>query len=57
MADFNFHDLRHSAISRMAKVIPNIIELARISGHRDVKMLSRYYHVSAETLAQKLHSM
>lgn len=54
LTDLHFHDLRHIAISRLADKLPNIIELSAVSGHRDVRMLRRYYHVKAEDLAQKL---
>jgi len=49
-----FHDLRHSATSRMADKLPNVIELAAVTGHRSLQMLKRYYHPSAEALARKL---
>lgn len=52
--DLRFHDLRHTATSRLAKLIPNVVELSRITGHTDLKMLSRYYHISAAELAKKL---
>lgn len=52
--DFHFHDLRHMAITRMAKKLPNLIELSSVSGHRSLKMLQRYYHPDAEELARKL---
>ncbi len=54
LVDLHFHDLRHIAISRLAEKLPNVIELAAVSGHRDVRMLSRYYHVRAEDLAIKI---
>lgn len=54
LVDLHFHDLRHIAISRLAEKLPNVIELAAVSGHRDVRMLNRYYHVRAEDLAAKL---
>ena len=54
LEDFRFHDLRHTAASRLAQKIPNVVELSRITGHTDLKMLSRYYHISAEDLAKKL---
>jgi hypothetical protein len=34
--------------------LPNLIELASVSGHRSLKMLQRYYHPKAEDLAKKL---
>ncbi len=52
--DFHFHDLRHMATTKLAKKLPNVIELASITGHSNVQMLKRYYHVSASELAQKL---
>lgn len=52
--DLHFHDLRHEAASRIAERLPNIIELASVTGHKDVKMLARYYHPKAEELARKL---
>lgn len=52
--DLRFHDLRHTATSRLAKRIPNVVELSRITGHTDLKMLARYYHISAAELAKKL---
>lgn len=54
LTDLRFHDLRHEATSRIAKKIPNIIELAAITGHKDVQMLKRYYHVEPSELATKL---
>ncbi|ONJ17309.1 tyrosine-type recombinase/integrase [Burkholderia cenocepacia] len=54
MKDFRFHDLRHQAITNMAKKIPNVIELSRISGHSNLKMLARYYSTRPEELALKL---
>jgi integrase len=50
----HFHDLRHCATSALAQALPNPIELAAVTGHRDQRMLARYYHVSPETLVAKL---
>lgn len=52
--DLTMHSLRHIAITRLAEILPNIIELAAVSGHSDVRMLKRYYHPKAEELAKKL---
>ncbi len=49
-----FHDLRHTAITRMADKLPNVIELSAVTGHKSLKMLQRYYHPQAEELARKL---
>ena len=52
--DLHFHDLRHTAITQIAKKLPNLIELSAVSGHKSLKMLQRYYHPDAEALAQML---
>lgn len=54
LSDLRFHDLRHTAATRMASRLPNVIELAAVTGHRTVQMLKRYYHPDARTLAEKL---
>jgi integrase len=53
--DLHFHDLRHEATSRLAEKLPNIVELAAVTGHRDVKMLARYYHPRTVDLVRKLN--
>lgn len=52
--DLHFHDLRHTATTRLAKKLPNLIELAAVTGHKDVRMLARYYHPDANELATRL---
>lgn len=54
LADLHFHDLRHTGASRMASKLPNVIELAAVTGHSSLQMLKRYYHPKAEELALKL---
>jgi integrase len=54
LEDFHFHDLRHEATSRMAQRLPNLIELASVTGHQDLRMLQRYYHPNPAELAVKL---
>ena len=50
----HFHDLRHTATTRMARKLPNVIELAAVTGHTSLQMLKRYYHPNAVDLALKL---
>jgi len=52
--DVRFHDLRRTAITRMAEKLPNVIELAAVSGHKSLMVLKRYYRPSAQDLAMKL---
>jgi len=49
-----FHDLRRTSITRMAEKLPNVIELAAVSGHKSLMVLKRYYRPSAIDLAKKL---
>ena len=52
--NLRFHDLRHEATSRFFEMGLNVMEVASITGHRDLKMLQRYTHLRPETLARKI---
>jgi integrase len=52
--ELRFHDLRHTATTRLAERLPNVIELAAVTGHLSLQVLKRYYHPTAESLALKL---
>jgi integrase len=54
LQDIRFHDLRRTAITKMAEKLPNVIELAAVSGHKSLMVLKQYYRPSATKLAQKL---
>ncbi|PFH09158.1 site-specific recombinase XerD [Collimonas sp. PA-H2] len=54
LEDVHFHDTRHEAASRLAEKLSNVLELSAVTGHRDLRMLKRYYHPRAEDLAKKL---
>jgi integrase len=52
--DLHFHDTRREALTRLAKKF-DVMELARISGHRDLRILQNvYYAPTVEDLAKKL---
>lgn len=48
--DLHFHDLRHTALSRMADAGVDIMTMAAISGHKTLAMLKRYVHRSPQAL-------
>ena len=48
-----FHDSRAEAIWRLSKKL-DVMELARVIGHRDLKSLLIYYDASADELSAKL---
>ncbi len=53
--DLRFHDLRHEATSRFFETTNfSVIEVASITGHKNLQMLKRYTHVRAEYLAKQL---
>jgi integrase len=51
--DLHFHDSRAEAIWRLSKKL-DVLELARVIGHRDPKSLLLYYNVNAADLAKRL---
>lgn len=53
ITDLHFHDLRHTAITRLAKRL-NPLELAKMVGHKDLKMLLIYFNESADNIAARL---
>lgn len=54
LSNVRFHDLRHEAASRLFEKGLNVMEVATITGHRNLKHLQRYTHLRAEDLAKKL---
>jgi len=52
--NFTFHDLRHDALTRLAKHGLSILELRAISGHTTANMLQRYVSIDVGELAMKL---
>jgi integrase len=46
LADFRFHDLRHSAASYLAMNGASLAEIADVLGHKTLSMVKRYAHLS-----------
>lgn len=51
--DLRFHDTRHEATTRLAKRF-NMLELSKVTGHKDPRSLSVYYNPTAAELAKKM---
>lgn len=51
--DLHFHDSRAEAIWRLSKKL-DVMELARMIGHRDLKSLLLYYNADPDELADRL---
>ena len=54
LTDVRFHDLRHEAVSRLFEKGLNVVEVGTISGHKELRMLRRYTHLRASSLADRL---
>lgn len=51
--NLTFHDSRHTAITRLARKL-DVLDLARMVGHKDIRNLMIYYNPTAEDLAKRL---
>jgi integrase len=47
IADFRFHDLRHTAGSTLTMSGANAVEVATLLGHKTLDMVKRYSHLSS----------
>ncbi|WP_374355022.1 site-specific integrase [Chitinimonas sp.] len=53
--DIHFHDLRHEATSRLyERTNLSDLEISKITGHKDIRMLSRYANLRGSNLAERL---
>lgn len=53
LVDMKMHDERHEATSRLAAKL-HILDLAAVTGHKDLRTLQRYYHADAKKLAKQI---
>jgi integrase len=53
VSTLHFHDSRHEAITQLARKL-DVLDLARMIGHRDVKSLMIYYNATASEIAKRL---
>ncbi|WP_299948744.1 site-specific integrase [uncultured Microbulbifer sp.] len=51
--DLRFHDTRHEALTRLARKL-DVLDLARMVGHRDPRSLMIYYNATATEIALRL---
>lgn len=50
----SFHDLRHIALTELADIHTDVIDLQKTSGHKTLAVLSRYINIPAEERSRKL---
>jgi integrase len=48
--NFRFHDLRHTFATRLAQAGVDLYKIAKLLGHKDIKMTQRYSHHYPESL-------
>src|SRR5260370_29470976 len=53
LKDLTFHDLRHVATSRLARIFRDPLRLRLVTGHKDLKTLARYFHKTPQELAEE----
>jgi integrase len=51
--DLTFHDTRHEGLTQLARKL-DVLDLARMVGHRDPRSLMIYYNATAEEIASRL---
>lgn len=52
VADFRFHDLRHTSATRIMRSTGNLKAAGRLLGHTDIRTTARYAHVEMEDLRE-----
>jgi len=52
--DFRFHDLRHTAASRVQRAVGNLRVTQQMLGHASIQSTVRYAHVQAEEVRQAM---
>ncbi len=51
--NLTFHDSRHEALTRLARKL-DVLDLARMVGHRDPRSLMIYYNPTPTEIAERL---
>ena len=52
-----FHELRHTAASRWARLGLSLAEIAQQLGHADLRMTQKYAHLCQQTIADKIRAL
>ena len=55
--DFRFHDLRHTAATRLADAGVNVVVIAEILGHSDIRTTKRYSHAMEEAKREAMEKL
>ena len=52
IADFHFHDIRHSTASMLAAQGASLLEIADVPGHKTLTLVKRYSHLVVDHKAK-----
>jgi integrase len=55
--DFHFHDLRHTAGTRMGEAGADLVTIAAVLGHSDLSMAARYTHPTDRSVRKAVESL
>jgi integrase len=55
--DFRFHDLRHTAATRVHRKTRNLKTVQRLLGHADIRTTARYIHTDVEDVREGLEGI
>lgn len=48
--NFRFHDLRHTFATRLSQAGVDLYKVAKLLGHKDIRVTQRYAHHNTESL-------
>jgi len=57
LCDVRFHDLRHTFATRLVRAGVDLITVARLLGHSDLRMVQRYAHPGAADARRAVHAL
>jgi integrase len=57
IVDFRFHDLRHTAATRMMRATGNLRLVQELLGHTDIHTTTRYAHVTKDDVRKAMEGM
>jgi len=57
ISDFRFHDLRHTCGTRLADKGVNLVVIAEILGHSDLRTVKRYCHAMKKTKQEAMQKL
>jgi integrase len=54
--EYTFHDSRHEGTTRAARDLSNVLELQRVTGHKDLRSLAIYFNPTSAELRDKVRA-